>query len=67
MPNLNTQQNQILAFVNFQSAKKKKIGELIIKKVSRGHFLNCSKIYTVILKSLSIYILTIHSTIHKPL
>ena len=60
MPNLNTQQNQILAFVNFQSAKKKKIGELIIKKISRGHLLNCSKIYTVILKSLSIYILTIH-------
>ena len=67
MPNLNTQQSQILAFVNFQSAKKKKIGELIIKKASRGHFLNCSKIYTVILKILSIYILTIHSTIHKPL
>ena len=67
MPNLNTQQNQILAFVNFQSAKKKKIGELIIKKVSRGYLLNCSKIYTVILKSLSIYILTIHNTIHKPL
>ena len=67
MPNLNTQQNQILAFVNFQSAKKKKIGDLIIKKASRGHLLNCSKIYTVILKSLSIYILTIHRTMHKPL
>ena len=67
MPNLNTQQNQILAVVNFQSAKEKKIGELIIKKISRGHFLNCSKIYTIILKSLSVYILTIHNTIHKPL
>ena len=67
MPNLNTQQNQILAVVNFQSAKEKKIGELIIKKINRGHFLNCSKIYTIILKSLSVYILTIHNTIHKPL
>ena len=67
MPNLNTQQNQILAVVNFQSAKEKKIGELIIKKISRGYFLNCSKIYTIILKSLSVYILTIHRNMHKPL
>ena len=67
MPNLKYSTESDIGICRIFKVPKKENRELIIKKASRGHLLNCSKIYTVILKSLSIYILTIHRTMHKPL
>ena len=58
MPNLNTQQNQILAVVNFKSAKKENRGTN--NKSKPRSFLKLFKNLYHNLKKLSIYILTIH-------
>ena len=56
-----TQQSLILGVVDFRNAKEKKIEAPEVKEKDSVRYLDFSKIYTISLKILNIYILKIHN------